>query len=182
MTEQLRALRDKPFDLMLALDARLQAGAASTTGDSAHIWVGLGFRLGEHQLVAPRDDVREVLATPEYTRVPGAKPWLLGIANVRGDLLPVIDLSRFLGGEPHPGARGSRVLVYNSPDVPAGFMVDEVPGFRRFQPQDQRHEMAPAGGPLSPYLLGAFFRDEQLWVAFSLSKLVTSPAFQNAGA
>jgi twitching motility protein PilI len=181
VTAELRQLRDKPFDLMLALDARLQAGAQSATGDTTHVWIGLGFRLGEHYLVAPRDDVREVLSTPEYTRVPGAKPWLLGIANVRGDLLPIIDLNRFLGGDAPPGQRGSRVLVYNSPDVPAGFMVDEVPGFRRFQPQDQRHEMAPEGGALSPYLLGAFVREGQLWAAFSLSKLVTSPAFQNAG-
>ena len=56
-------------------------------------------------------------------------------------------------------------------------------GFRRFNPQDQRHELVPdEGDPFHPYLLGAFVRDGQLWLAMSLSRLVTSPAFQNAAA
>jgi twitching motility protein PilI len=188
MSAELRALRDRPFDLLVALEARLQATApaantAAAGGDSQDAWVGLGYRLAGHQMVTPRTDVREVLALPEYTRVPGAKPWLLGIANVRGDLLPLIDLNRLLGGEATPIQRGTRVLVYNADEVPAGFLVDEVAGFRRFSPQDQRHELVPDDGDaLNPFLLGAFVRDGQLWLAMSLSKLVTSSVFQNAAA
>lgn len=184
MNAELRALRDKPFDLLAALDARLQAtAAAGATSEAQDVWIGLGYRVAGQQMVTPRADVREVLTPPEYTRVPGAKPWLLGIANVRGDLLPLIDLARLLGGEPTGIQRGTRVLVYNADEVPAGFLVDEVAGFRRFSPQDQRHELVPPDGdPLNPYLLGAFVREGQLWMAMSLSKLVTSPVFQNAAA
>lgn len=184
MPVALRTLRDKPFDLLAALDARLQATAtAGTSNDAQDVWVGLGFRMVGQQMVTPRADVREVLTPPDYTRVPGAKPWLLGIANVRGDLLPLIDMNRLLGGEATAIQRGTRVLVYNSNEAPAGFLVDEVAGFRRFSPQDQRHELVPdEGGALNPYLLGAFVRDGQLWLAISLSKLVTSALFQNAAA
>lgn len=183
MSAELRALRDQPFELLQALEARLQSTTIAGAAGAEHNWVGLAFRLGASMLVAPRDDVREVLSTPEYTRVPGAKPWLLGVANVRGDLLPIIDLNRLLGGESTGIQRSSRVMVFNGQDVPAGFLVDEVPGFRRFQPQDQRHELVPDdGGPLNPYLLGAFVRDGQTWLAFSLSKLASSPAFRNAAA
>jgi twitching motility protein PilI len=184
MTSELRALRDRPFELLAALEARLQAtAAAGAAGEAQDVWTGLGYRLAGHQLVTPRADVREVLTPPEYTRVPGAKPWLLGIANVRGDLLPLIDLNRLLGGEATAIQRSTRVLVYNADEVPAGFLVDEVAGFRRFNPQDQRHELVPdEGDPLHPYLLGAFVRDGQLWLAMSLSRLVTSPVFQNAAA
>lgn len=184
MTAELRALRDSPFDLLVALDARLQATTvAGAAGEAQDVWVGLGYRMAGQPMVTPRADVREVLTPPEYTRVPGAKPWLLGIANVRGDLLPLIDLRRLLGGEATAIQRSTRVLVYNAADTPAGFLVDEVAGFRRFNPQDQRHELVPAeGDPLNPYLLGAFVRDGQLWLAMSLSKLVTSPIFQNAAA
>jgi twitching motility protein PilI len=184
MTPELRELRDRPFELLAALEARLQAtAAAGAAGEAQDVWTGLGYRLSGHQLVTPRADVREVLTPPEYTRVPGAKPWLLGIANVRGDLLPLIDLNRLLGGEATAIQRGTRVLVYNADEMPAGFLVDEVAGFRRFNPQDQRHELVPdEGDPLHPYLLGAFVRDGQLWLAMSLSRLVSSPAFQNAAA
>jgi twitching motility protein PilI len=184
MTAALRELRERPFELLAALDARLQAtAAAGAAGEAQDVWTGLGYRLGGQQMVTPRADVREVLTPPEYTRVPGAKPWLLGIANVRGDLLPLIDLNRLLGGEATALQRSTRVLVYNANEVPAGFLVDDVAGFRRFNPQDQRHELVPSeGDPLHPYLLGAFVRDGQLWLAMSLSRLVTSPIFQNAAA
>lgn len=184
MTAELRALRDNPFDLLAALDARLQAtAAAGTASDAQDVWTGLGYRVAGRQMVTPRADVREVLTPPDYTRVPGAKPWLLGIANVRGDLLPLIDMNRLLGGEATAIHRSTRVLVYNADEAPAGFLVDEVAGFRRFNPPDQRHELVPAEGDvLNPYLLGAFVRDGQLWLAMSLSKLVASPLFQNAAA
>jgi twitching motility protein PilI len=184
MTTELRELRDRPFDLLAALDVRLRAtAAAGAAGEAQDVWTGLGYRLAGHQMVTPRADVREVLTPLEYTRVPGAKPWLLGIANVRGDLLPLIDLNRLLGGEATAIHRDTRVLVYNADDVPAGFLVDDVAGFRRFNPQDQRHELVPPEGDvLHPYLLGAFVRDGQLWLAMSLSRLVTSPVFQNAAA
>lgn len=184
MTAELRELRGQPYELLAALDARLQAtAAAGAAGEAQDVWTGLGYRVGDRQMVTPRADVREVLTPPEYTRVPGAKPWLLGIANVRGDLLPLIDLKRLLGGESTAVLRNTRVLVYNADEVPAGFLVDEVAGFRRFNPPDQRHELVPAeGDALHPYLLGAFVRDGQLWLAMSLSRLVTSPVFQNAAA
>ena len=57
---------------------------------------------GELYLVA-REEAREVLGVPApLTRVPGAKSWILGLANVRGQLLPIIDLRAYLGSGPTP--------------------------------------------------------------------------------
>ena len=57
---------------------------------------------GETYLVA-REETREVLTYPsQLTRVPGAKTWVKGLANVRGALLPVIDLRQFLGSGATP--------------------------------------------------------------------------------
>lgn len=41
-------------------------------------------------------EVSEVLTMPEYTSMPLVQPWMLGIANIRGRLLPLTDLSQFL--------------------------------------------------------------------------------------
>ncbi len=96
-------------------------------------WVGVALRMaGELYLVA-REETREVLGVPrELTRVPGAKPWIRGLANVRGQLLPIIDLRQFLGSGVTPLTRNTRVLVVNHREIPAGLLVDEVLGFRRF--------------------------------------------------
>ena len=59
-------------------------------------WRGVVFEVGGQQLIAPMGEVSEVLSMPEFTSVPMAQPWLLGIANVRGRLLPLTDLAKFL--------------------------------------------------------------------------------------
>ncbi len=94
-----------------------------------------GLTLGK--LSAAREETREVLSYPSVvTRVPGAKPWIRGIANVRGQLLPVVDLRAYPGGGMTNTNRSTRVLVAKHREVPAGLLVDEVLGFRRFADGD----------------------------------------------
>ncbi|GAC1631786.1 MAG: chemotaxis protein CheW [Nevskia sp.] len=174
------ALRERPFDLLLMLEQRLRHARQDLTADESTSWTGLGFRLHGLWFAAPREDVREVSVMPKLTRIPGAKPWLLGVANVRGNLLPVTDLAQLLG-MPRPAVtRNQRVLVLNSEGLPAGFLVDEVAGYRQFAPGDQRHELAVGTGPLQAYLLGAFQRDGRDWLALSLRKLARSESFAHA--
>ena len=81
MTESLTA-----FELLLQIDQRCRLLAADlpsqpTRQDS---WSGIGFRLGEHWYVAPMGEVSEVLHEPRFTQLPGVKPWVKGVANLRG--------------------------------------------------------------------------------------------------
>src|SRR5471030_1996629 len=91
----LRSLRDRPFELLAELERRGRAVTASATTDSAQAgeWVGVALKMaGELYLVA-REEAREVLGVPSpLTRVPGAKSWILGLASIRGQLFPIIDL------------------------------------------------------------------------------------------
>ena len=59
--------------------------------DSPGLWRGIGFRVGSRRLVSGIDEINELLAVPPLTHVPGTQPWLLGVANVRGNLVPVVD-------------------------------------------------------------------------------------------
>jgi len=131
----LKTLRDRPFELLAELERRGRAVSANTSTDTAQAgeWVGVALRMaGELYLVA-REEAREVLGLPTpLARVPGAKSWILGLANIRGQLLPIIDLRAFLGSGPTPASRTTRVIVVNHREIPAGLLVDEVLGFRRF--------------------------------------------------
>ena len=143
----LQALAERPFDLLLELEQRARAAIAAREGApaAADEWVGIGFRIGAERFVTTRGDVREVLPVPEQvTRVPGAKPWLRGIANLRGQLLTVVDLKSFLGAGSAATERQARVLIVASRDVPTGLIVDEVVGFRRFGANEYKDE-TPAG-------------------------------------
>ncbi len=175
------ALRDlAPFDLLLAIEAQLRGGGDPPSTAGADAWTGLGFRLRERWFAVPGDEVREVTGRPRLTRVPGAKPWLLGVANVRGKLLTVTDLGGLLDCRPASEARDQRVLVLDLDGLPAGFLVDEVAGQRRFVPEDQRPAItAPAA--FQPWRLGAFHREGRDWLVLSLTRLARSERFIRAG-
>ncbi|MCK9193260.1 MAG: chemotaxis protein CheW [Nevskia sp.] len=176
------ALRGQPFELLQALERRLRASRLDLTSTETNAWVGLGFRLHNYWLVTPREDVREVTVVPRLTRVPGAKPWLCGVANVRGNLLPVTDLAQLVGLPRVVDSRNRRVLVLNIEGVPTGFLVDEVAGYRQFAPADQRHELTTNAAQLAPYLLGGFHRENRDWLVLSLRKLARADVFAHAGA
>ena len=181
MTESLTA-----FELLLQIDQRCRLLAADlpsqpTRQDS---WSGIGFRLGEYWYVAPMCEVSEVLHEPRFTQLPGVKPWVKGVANLRGRLLPIMDLCGFfsgkeLGHELSTQRKQRRVLVVEHNDVFAGLMVDEVFGLQHFA-QDSL-EPVPAGDmhrPISAFISGRFQR-EQSWEVFSPFALVQSQSFMH---
>ena len=181
----LRSLRDRPFDLLREIERLARVALSGQGRDAAteHEWVGIAFRVGSENFLVARDETREVLGFPSVvTRVPGAKPWIRGLANVRGQLLPLVDLRAFLGGGVTNIGRGSRVLVANHREVPAGLLVDDVQGFRRFVDNEFGTSVPPTIIRCERYLAGTFRRGAESWPVFSLRSLLESPEFLQAAA
>jgi twitching motility protein PilI len=185
MPAELRTLRDKPFELLCELEklARASLSGQGRDADSEREWVGVAFRMSAENFLAAREETREVLGLPAVlTRVPGAKPWVRGLANVRGQLLPVIDLRAFLGGGLTQTGRSSRVLVAQHREIPAGLLVDDVLGFRRFADTDFSTVPPTTVARCDRYLAGAFRRGAESWPVFSLRTLLESSEFLQAAA
>jgi twitching motility protein PilI len=179
----LRALRDRPFELLKELEKRSRTVAAANVAetDAGQEWVGVAFRMGGETFLVAREETREVLGYPAVvTRIPGAKPWVKGLANVRGALMPMLDLRQFLGSGATASGRNTRIVVVNHRDVPAGLMVDEVLGFRRFAESEFNAEAPPTVIRCDSYLAGAFRRGGEVWPVLSLKTLVESQSFLQA--
>jgi twitching motility protein PilI len=179
----LRDLRDRPFELLKELEKRSRIGNASNAPDSAagNEWVGVAFRMGGETFLVAREETKEVLGYPAaITRIPGAKSWVRGLANVRGQLLPMLDLRQFLGSGATATGRNTRVVVVNHREIPAGLMVDEVLGFRRFAAPEFNAEPPPTVIRCDSYLAGAFRRGGEVWPVLSLKSLVESQSFLQA--
>lgn len=71
---------------------------------------------------------REVVVFDEYTMVPLAPPQLLGVVNLRGSVMPLVDIRPFLGLEPARAAREARALVVECDGTQAAMLIDEVLG------------------------------------------------------
>lgn len=179
-SERLAALRDRPFELLVALEeAVLGKGRGASRGGEDR-WVGVAFRVGSYSFVADRDEVREVLAWQGVTRLPRAKPWLLGLTSVRGQLVGVTDLALWAGLGESARTSATRIVCVAHPEIPAGLLVDQVAGFRRFAPGDADTRGVDVPESLRPFVSGAFAREGERWPVLGLRALVESEAFLQA--
>ena len=179
----LRRLRDRPFELLKELERRSRSVAAGSAPEASagREWVGVACRMGGETFLIAREETREVLGFPAViTRIPGAKSWVKGLANVRGSLLPMLDLRQFLGSGATTPGRNTRVVVVNHREIPAGLIVDEVLGFRRFAETEFNAEAPPTVIRCETYLAGAFRRGGEVWPVLSLKSLVESQSFLQA--
>jgi twitching motility protein PilI len=183
--QSLKALRDRPFELLAELERRGRAVSAqvSQEGSTGREWVGVAMRMAGEMFLVAREETREVLGMPSsLTRVPGAKTWIKGLANVRGQLLPIVDLRQFLGSGITPLTRNTRIVVVNHREIPAGLVVDEVLGFRRFAEGEFSGDAPPTVARCERFLAGAFRRQAEQWPVLSLRSILESSSFSEAAA
>ncbi|NNM50981.1 MAG: purine-binding chemotaxis protein CheW [Pseudomonadales bacterium] len=169
--------------LEFAERARQRTLGLPVEGEQVEYWSGIGFRLLGHNFVATMGEVVEVLSIPRYTGVPGVQSWMRGLSNVRGRLLPIMDLPMYFSMESKVAESRRRVVVVDMQDIFSGLVVDEVLGVQHFPVKDYRAEPEDdifAG--LQPYLQGAFWREGQYWSVFSLSRLIEDPRFMQVSA
>lgn len=171
---------ESPFERLAALEAKCRANAAGLPAqeETREEWTGVLFRLRGRELLAPMGQVTEVVSLPELARVPGVKPWVLGLANMRGNLLPVMDLQGFVYGEASTAdPKTRRLLVIDQKGVYAGLLVDAVLGMKHFWKDEQTEEVPGLDENLRPFVEGAFSRLGECYAVFSPARLAESPAF-----
>ena len=168
-----------PFELLRSLDTRCRNNSSGMPVASAIVtdWIGVGFEINGVPLLAKMDDITEILPFPQIYRVPGVSHWVKGLTNIRGSLMPVLDMNAFLFDRPSAIGKESRVLIINKLGVVAGLLVDEVFGLRRFKPEEHQQDHAQELGPVSDYLAGAFVDQVRRWNVFSVEKLAGAEQF-----
>jgi len=86
----------------------------------------VGFRIGSETFGLPISLVHEIVRPPEITNVPHAPEYVEGVMNLRGRIVPVIDLRRRFGGSPGEHTGKTRVLVVDVDSRAVGLMVDSA--------------------------------------------------------
>jgi len=173
-----------PYELLEGYERRSLAHAVSLPGRqfASGLWRGVGYRVGTRRLVSAFDEVAEIVALPPLVPVPRAQPWLLGVGNLRGTLLPVVDLKLFLQGERSIPREGQRVLVVRQGGGDVALVIDEVFGQRSFEQASAAAPVAVAEGRFGHFIDRAYPVDGEEWGVFSLSLLSRTPEFRQAAA
>jgi purine-binding chemotaxis protein CheW len=119
--EALKSVDDLRDDEQLKASVELDDDA---TDDDEQVVV---FRLDKEEFGVPIESVQEIVRVPEVlTHVPKAPPFVEGVINLRGAVLPVIDLRRRLGLATVERSDTQRVMVFLIEGVRTGFIVDSV--------------------------------------------------------
>jgi twitching motility protein PilI len=173
-----------PVSILKDIEGRCRVSAAGLpqATETRRLWSGVAFRIACSRMVAAMGEVVEILTYPELTVIPYTRSWVRGIANIRGRLLPVIDMNGFLHGRLTPIDRHTRVMVSEYAGIYSGLIVDEVVGLRHFAEEAIVAEPDGIDAALRSYVHQGFSVDGEHWGIFRLSKLVESPQFlQTAG-
>lgn len=182
----------EPFAILLDYEDRSLRHVAGLPEqiDAPGLWRGVGYRVGSRRLASGFDEVVEILPMPQVTHVPGAQPWMLGVANVRGNLLPIVDLKQFLEGERTVLHEGQRMLVVRQSGGDVAITVDELYGQRSFV-EEQRIDtetaeakpgVALAEGRYAHLIERSYRIDTTTWGVLSLDRLSRTPEFRQAAA
>lgn len=145
-------------------------------------WSGIGFSLGDQRLVAPMGEVAEIMVQPASTRLPGVQPWVKGVANVRGRLLPLFDLESFFGGHLTGGRKHHRVLALEQGELYSGLIVNDIFGMQHFPVDCFSNEVPEPLQPIREFLAGCYHHNGTTWTVFSPFKLARNAQFRNAAA
>lgn len=171
------------FSKLLDYEERARGAEDSETSSGAQgDWAGLAFRIRDDMLVCATDRVFESLPIPRVTRVPGTRGFILGLANVRGNLITVIDTGCYLTGHATTITGSSRLLSATLRGRPVGLLVDEVYGQRNFMSSDAQSPDVPADSPFRGLVRKEHRAGSETWMELDLPVLFSQPEFLDGSA
>ncbi len=173
----------KPFELLteyerLSLKHTVELQEVEIKGQ----WSGVGFKVNDVNFVLAIGKIIEVLILTETTKIPGISPWVLGLGNIRGNLIPIIDLKSFLFNKPTKITGHTRMVVIQQVGGQAGLVVDEVFGQKHFARAQMISESELSDEGALKYTKIAYRETDNVWNVLEYDMLINDPSFQNAAA
>ncbi len=158
------------------------AAAPEVSEELGH-WRAVAYRIGKYLLASSFDQVIEITSVPQMTSLPRAAPWLLGVSNSRGNLLPIVDFKLFIFGERTHLQDGQRMLVIQQHGGMVAVVVDELFGQRFFNDSQFVNEAESFNdGRLGYFVSKAYSAFGKTWGVFDMDLLTRTPEFRQAAA
>ncbi len=128
----------------------------------------------------PIGNVIEIGRIPAITPLPSVPDWVRGVANLRGDIISIVDLRTFLGLEQSESIQNNRMLVVRSleEDITSGLIVDQVREIRYLNADQIGAPTALLENRIAPYMRGVYEHEGRLLVLLDLERLICSPGMR----
>lgn len=132
------------------------------------------FSIGEEEFGVNILKVQEINRTMEITKVPRAPVFVEGVINLRGKVIPIIDLRSRFGLSSKPEDKDTRIIVIEINSVIVGFVVDAVSEVLRIPASTVEPPPPVVAGVESDYISGVGKLKERLLIMLDLDKLLSS--------
>jgi len=167
--------------------ALLRSGESlATEDDYEHGYAGearrdleqyIAFRVARETYGLSISQIGEIAMQLKTTPVPRTASFVLGIANVRGTVIPVLDLAERLQLQPSTPDRDARVLIVRHEGEQYGLAVDQVVGVVSIAPEDLEEAPGAIGSTRGEFIQSLARRDGELVIVLDLSMLLRPKDF-----
>lgn len=169
------------FEYLLSIDRKSieQQGGLVQKESDVSFSHGLAFQLGEHKYIIPIADVSEVLTVKDLTSIPRSPSWLVGISNVRGNLITLLDMHEFIFGVAMQGKyETKRMLLVKQEAHYYGLVIDSIIGMKAFNTETGTDEVPDDFYSEHIDHISAFYSSGEEWfAALSIQSLLQDERF-----
>ncbi|MCP4693965.1 MAG: purine-binding chemotaxis protein CheW [Desulfobacterales bacterium] len=117
----------------------------------------------------------EISHLPDITSLPNLPEWILGVANIRGEVISVIDLKRLFAWPRTERRAGSHLIILRGGDLRLGVVVDQVRGIFSLDGVDSEIMESPLEkGRMGDFIRGVIWSDKKLLHVLDVDKLLSS--------
>lgn len=140
----------------------------------------LGVMIGQTRWLLNLQEAGEIVSVGAITKVPLTRDWYLGLSNIRGNLISVIDFARFQGAPSTLVDKDSRIIAF-APGLSfnCGLLVSKVMGLRNIAEMEPQSSAVEGAIPWSTQRY--IDREQQVWTELNLSLVVQDPQFLHVG-
>ncbi|MGI6093286.1 MAG: chemotaxis protein CheW [Veillonellaceae bacterium] len=130
------------------------------------------FKLGREEYGISILEVQEIKRMTEITRVPHTPPYIKGVINLRGSVLPVLDLRKRLNLPSIDDSDDTRIIIVKIEDLTVGMIVDSVSEVTALNQENIEPPSAVVGGVAANYLSGVGKQDDRLLILLNLDEII----------
>lgn len=131
------------------------------------------FSIGEEEFGVDILKVQEIIRTMEITKVPRAPDFVEGVINLRGKVIPIIDLRKRFGLPTRDHDKHTRIIVIEINNMIVGFVVDSVSEVLRIPASTVEPPPPVVSGLESEYISGVGKLEDRLLILLDLNRLLS---------
>lgn len=133
------------------------------------------FYLSGMALALPLANALQIGYTPDVTTLPNLPRWVLGVCNIRGEIISLVDLKYFLNLEHRVSSAPANLIILHHQNITTGIMVDKIAGILfDDDPDNEIQERDVKEERLSEYVQSVLVSDGQIFHLLDVKRLLSS--------